>query len=236
MNAKLPEYESWLAILYKLGVPTWIPDSCLMFVFICILLSVFAICAGRNLSLDKPSKFQLFVEWIVSSLTNFVKGICPTETKIMTPILSSTFLLILCSNYIGNIPGFISPTKDIMVPATLAVLAFFFIQFMGIYRHGFGYFKHFVGEPVWLAPLNIPIHIVGELAKPISLSCRLYGNIYGEEMVVTVLMYLAISVMHAPWFPLQLPLQAFGLLTGFIQAFVFTMLVGVYVDQAVSHE
>ena len=235
-GAKLPEYESWLAFLYKFGVPEWIPDTCLLFVFVCLCLCIFAFFAGRNLSLRTPGKFQIFVEWVVTSLSNFVESICPSEKKILTPVLSSLFLFILCSNYLGNIPGFVSPTKSIMTTATLGGMAFIFFMFMGFYRQGFKYLMHYVGTPIWLFPINIPIHIIGDLAKPISLSCRLYGNIYGEEMVVTVLMFLAISVIKAPWFPLQLPLQCLGLLTGFIQAFVFTLLVGIYVNMAVSHE
>ena len=235
-SARLPEYKSWLAFLYKLGVPEWIPDTCLMFVFVILCLCIFAFFAGRNLSLRTPSKLQIFVEWMVQSLSGFVESICPTEKKILTPVLSALFLFILCSNYIGNIPGFISPTKTPLTTGTLAVMAFIFIEFMGFYRQGFRYLMHFVGEPIWLFPINIPIHIMGEIAKPISLCCRLYGNIYGEEMVVTVLIFLAIEVLKAPWLPLQLPLQFLGLLTGFIQAFVFTLLVGIYVSMAVSHE
>lgn len=236
MDAKLPEYTSWLSVLYKLGVPTWIPDTCLIYLFVIIGLCIFAIIGGRNLSLRNPSKFQIFVEWIVSALTNFSKSLVPSESKIMPPVVSALFLFILCSNYLGNVPGFVAPTKDVMVTGTLAIMAFIFIQFMGFYRQGFKYLMHFVGEPVWLFPINIPIHVIGEIARPISLACRLFGNIYGEEMVVTVLMYLAISVAKLPWLPLHLPLQAFGLLTGFIQAFVFTMLVGIYVAGAVEHE
>ena len=235
-GAKLPEYQSWLAVLYKLGVPEWIPDTCLLFIFVVLGLCIFAIIAGRNLSLRTPSKFQIFVEWLVDALNSFVAGVCPHERKIMTPVLSSLFLFILCSNYLGNVPGFVAPTKSPLTTGTLAVMAFLFIQFMGFYRNGIKYLMHFVGEPVWLFPINIPIHVIGEIAKPISLCCRLYGNIYGEEMVVTVLMFLAISVIKAPWFPLQLPLQVLGLLTGFIQAFVFTLLVGIYVSMATSHD
>ncbi len=235
-EARLPEYQSWLAFLYNLGVPRWIPDTCLLFVFVVLGLCIFAFFAGRNLSLRTPSKFQIFTEWIVKSLSDFIDSVCPQEKKILIPVLSALFLFILSSNYIGNIPGFIAPTKSPLTTGTLAVMAFIFIQFMGFYRQGFRYLMHFVGEPVWLAPINIPIHIMGEIAKPVSLCCRLYGNIYGEEMVVTVLIFLAISVLKMPWFPLQLPLQCLGLLTGFIQAFVFTLLVGIYVSMAVSHE
>ena len=236
MEARLPEYKSWLSFLYKLGVPHWIPDTVLVSLFVIILLMIFAFVASRNLSVRNPSKFQIFVEWIVNSLSNFIISICPSEKKLLVPVLGTTFLYILFSNYLGNIPGFIAPTKDILITATLAIMAFILIQVMGFLRQGIKYLMHFVGEPLWLAPINIPIHIVGEFARPISLACRLYGNIYGEEMVVTVLMFLAISVIKMPWFPLQLPMQIFGLLTGFIQAFVFTLLVGIYISMAVSHE
>jgi len=236
MEAHLPEYKSWLSFLYKIGIPHWIPDTVLVSLFVIVLLMIFAFFASRNLSVRNPSKFQIFVEWLVNSLSDFITSICPSEKKLLVPVLGTTFLYILFSNYLGNIPGFIAPTKDILITATLAVMAFILIQVMGFLRKGIKYLMHFVGEPLWLAPINIPIHIVGEFARPISLACRLYGNIYGEEMVVTVLMFLAISVIKMPWFPLQLPMQVFGLLTGFIQAFVFTLLVGIYISMAVSHE
>lgn len=236
MEAHLPEYKSWLSFLYKIGIPHWIPDTVLVSLFVIVLLMIFAFFASRNLSVRNPSKFQIFVEWLVNSLSGFITSICPSEKKLLVPVLGTTFLYILFSNYLGNIPGFIAPTKDILITATLAVMAFILIQVMGFLRKGIKYLMHFVGEPLWLAPINIPIHIVGEFARPISLACRLYGNIYGEEMVVTVLMFLAISVIKMPWFPLQLPMQVFGLLTGFIQAFVFTLLVGIYISMAVSHE
>ncbi|MBR4749197.1 MAG: F0F1 ATP synthase subunit A [Abditibacteriota bacterium] len=235
------EYGSWLSFLYKLGVPGWIPDSLLISFFIMLCLCIAAFCLTRNLRPRNPGKPQIALEYIMKALMGFVDNLCPSEKKILRPVLGTTFLLILFSNYIGIVPGFISPSSKVLFPVTMALMAFVFIQVMGFMRKGFGYLKHFVGEPVWLAPLNIPIHVIGEIARPISLSCRLYGNIYGEEMVICVLMYITLYVMGANIvplriIPLQLPMMLFGLFSGFIQAFIFTLLVGQYISMAVSHE
>ncbi|MBP5274975.1 MAG: F0F1 ATP synthase subunit A [Abditibacteriota bacterium] len=235
------EYGSWLSFLYKLGVPEWIPDSLLVSFFIMICLCAAAFFMTRNLKVRKPGTAQIALEYIMQALMGFVDNLCPSEKKILRPVLGTTFLMILISNYIGIVPGFISPSSKVLFPATLALMAFVLIQVMGFRRKGLGYLMHFVGQPVWLAPLNIPIHVVGELARPISLTCRLYGNIYGEEMVICVLMYITLFVMGANVMPLrviplQLPMMLFGLFSGFIQAFIFTLLVGQYISMAVSHE
>lgn len=232
------EFKSWLSVLYNLGIPKWIPDTFLISVFVMICLIIASVFLTRNLKVRNPGKGQILFEMSMKSLMGFIEGLCPSEKKVLTPILGTTFLVILFSNYIGIIPGFISPDSNMMLPVALAVMAFFFVQFMGFSRMGFKYLMHFVGEPLWLAPLNIPVHIVSEIARPISLSCRLYGNIYGEEMVISVLLFIAMKVVpnFLGWLPWQLPMVFFALFSGFIQAFIFTLLVGLYVDMAVHHE
>ncbi len=235
------EYKSWLSFLYKLGVPEWIPDTLLISFFIMLCLCITAFCMTRRLRTRNPGTGQIALEYVMQALINFVDNLCPSEKKLLRPILGTTFLVILFSNYIGIVPGFVSPSSSVVFPASLAVMAFILIQVMGFARKGLGYLKHFLGEPLWLAPLNIPIHIMGELARPISLTCRLFGNIYGEEMVICVLMYITINVMGAyvaplRIVPLHLPMVLFGLFSGFIQAFIFTLLVGQYISMAVAHE
>lgn len=234
-------YESWLSFLYQLGVPRWIPDVFLTSIFIMLCVIIGSALLTRNLKVRNPGRGQVFFEMLLGSLVGFIAGLCPSEKKILTPILGTTFIVILLCNYIGLVPGFVSATSNILLPATLALLAIIFVEFMGFSRKGLSYLKHFVGEPVWLAPLNIPVHIVGEIARPVSLSCRLYGNIYGEEMVISVILYITLNFIKDLWAPLQyipmqLPFVLYGLFSGFIQAFVFTLLVGLYVNMAVSHE
>jgi len=95
-----------------------------------------------------------------------------------------------------------------------------------------------VGEPIWLAPLNIPIHIIGELARPLSLSIRLFGNIFGEDMVIAKL--IAMAALALPWWlpiPFQFPMLLFALFTGFVQALVFLILASSYIGGAIEkHE
>ena len=234
----MTEFKSWFSIFYDIGIPKWIPETLLISIFVMICLIISSAFFTRNLKVRNPSKGQILFEMIMKSLVDFVSGLCPSEKKILVPILGTTFLVILFSNYIGIVPGFISSSSNIILPATLAVMAFFLVQFMGFSRLGFKYLKHFLGEPIWLAPLNIPVHIVSEIARPVSLSCRLYGNIYGEEMVIGVLLYIALNILpnFLHWVPLQLPMVFFALFSGFIQAFIFTLLVGLYVDMAISHE
>jgi len=96
-----------------------------------------------------------------------------------------------------------------------------------------------VGEPLWLAPLLIPIHIIGELARPLSLSLRLYGNIFGEETVIVILagfspVLLKIAGVPLVALPAQLPMVLFGMFTAFLQAMVFSMLVAIYIAVSIG--
>jgi F-type H+-transporting ATPase subunit a len=98
---------------------------------------------------------------------------------------------------------------------------------------------HFVGEPVWMAPLMFPLHIIGELVKPVSLALRLLGNVFGEEVVVAKLIGLALLAGAAfglpTFFPLQLPIMFLGLLFGFLQAVVFATLLAIYISILSTH-
>jgi F-type H+-transporting ATPase subunit a len=110
------------------------------------------------------------------------------------------------------------------------------VQYEGFRAHGAGYLKHFLGEPLWMAPLNVIIHVIGELAKPVSLTIRLFGNIFGEETVVSELTKLAVKIQHAIYIPIpiELVMVAFAIFGGFIQALIFTMLTAVYISLAVG--
>ena len=138
-------------------------------------------------------------------------------------------MLFRSANLLALIPGFLPPTATLKTTLALAVLVFVLTHVFGVREHGIKYFKHFMGPIWWLAPLMIPIEIVSHLARPVSLSMRLLGNIAADHAVV--LAFFAI-------FPLLLPVPflVMGVFVSVVQAVVFSLLTTVYIGTAVSHE
>jgi F-type H+-transporting ATPase subunit a len=197
-----------------------------------LILVVFLL--TRRLDLRRPSKTQAALELVVSSLNNMVTGLIGPQGPRFLPMIATLFIYILVLNLSGLIPLWKSPTSNLHVTLCLAVTAFLYVQYQGIRANGLGgYLKHFVGEPAWLAPLNIPIHIIGELARPVSLCFRLFGNIFGEDVVIAILILIGtMIVVPIPFQLFMLPLAAF---TSFLQAMVFTMLTCIYIAGFVAH-
>lgn len=224
-------HVTWIHWLYKIGlVPEWVPEYTTVGLLVSLLLCLTVILASRKLQKRNVGRFQAFLEFVVSSLDGFVHNIVGNESKTLTPIVGSFFIFILCSNVFGLIPGFLSPTANVNTTIALALIAFFVVQYYAITRAGIvGYVKHFWGDPWWLGPLMLPIHIIGELAKPLSLAIRLFGNIFGEDMVIAIIAFIVLSTMGPMLIPLQFPMMLFGIFTGFVQALVFSMLVSIYV-------
>lgn len=146
------------------------------------------------------------------------------------PLIATLGLFIFTSNMIGVIPGFESPTSNINITLTLAVIVFFYYNYEGIRKNGVvHYFAHFAGPVKLLAPLMFPIEIISHLSRIVSLSFRLFGSIRGDDMFLWVLLMLT------PWI---VPLAPFFLLTvmGVLQTFVFMILTFVYLAGAVAIE
>jgi F-type H+-transporting ATPase subunit a len=177
-----------------------------------------------------PGRFQMLVEYSLDGLLGYFSGIMGQEmARRYFPFLMTFFLVILFSNWSGLLPGagqftaFHPPTSTLSVTAGLAIVVFFLTQISGIREKGWRYFLRFF-QPI---PVMFPLEVISELVKPLSLSLRLYGNIFGEEMVVAVLLGLV------PFFA-PVPMQLLGLLFGFIQALVFTTLASIYISQATA--
>ncbi|MBI5869293.1 MAG: F0F1 ATP synthase subunit A [candidate division Zixibacteria bacterium] len=216
---------------------------------VAIIISIVAWAATRNRGL-LPGKLQNFLEMVVEGLDDFFAGILGPEGRKYTPFLGTLFIYIWCMNMFGLIPGMMSPTggpNGINTTIALAVCVFLYVQYAGLRKQGIkGYVDHLMGSPrdtvQWiLVPLNLPIHIIGELAKPLSLSLRLFGNITGEDVLLAAFVGLgvmAMSFMHSPvGIPLELPFIFLALLTGTIQALVFTLLSTVYFSMMLAtHE
>ena len=143
--------------------------------------------------------------------------------------MATIFLFILVSNLIGLIPGCFSPTANLNTTLALALCTFVLTHVIGIRYHGVKYIKHFCGPVWWLIPLMLPIELIGHLARIMSLSVRLFGNIFGKEMVLAILFGLA-GLYLAP-----LPIMFLGILVCFIQALVFMLLSIMYFVGAMEH-
>ncbi|KUK11106.1 MAG: ATP synthase subunit a [Clostridia bacterium 41_269] len=193
---------------------------------IMLVLTILSILATRNME-KIPKGIQNALEMVVEMLLNFFSGIIGYEkARMFLPFLGTMFLFILISNYsglipgAGHVPGLAAPTSTWSVTAGLAITVFFATHIFGVKAHGIGYLKKFL-QPVFMLPLNIIEHFV----RPLSLSLRLYGNIFGEEMVIATLLGLI------PYF-VPLPVMLLSVLFGLIQAIVFTLLSSIYFYEA----
>lgn len=175
-----------------------------------------------------PTKGQNFLEMIVEGLENFMVDITGPEGRAFFPFICTIFLYVLVCNLLGLIPGFVSPTANINTTLSLALLTFVLTHAIGVKFHGAEYLKHFLGPVMFLAPLMIIIESIGHLARIMSLSIRLFGNIMGKEKILGILFGLA-GLYFAP-----LPILFLGLLVSFIQALVFMLLSIVYFTGAME--
>lgn len=189
--------------------------------------------------MKKPQGMQLFAEAVVGGLEGFVVGILGRKGRKYTPLIGTLFIYILVMNLNGIVPIFgHSPTSSLNITLSLAIFVFLTVQIHGIRELGvLGYIKHFADLPErptavqWaLVPLMFPLHIIGELAKPVSLSLRLFGNITGEDALI------AIFVMLVAYVPLQLFMYPIVLIGSTIQALVFASLSTVYILMMSPHE
>jgi len=194
-----------------------------------------------------PGSFQNGAEMLVEKLYDFVGGILgPSQGRRFFPLLGSLFVYIFAMNLFGLLPLMDSPTSNLNVTFALGLTVFVYVQYIGVRSLGIvGYVDHMLGNPRtvtgWiLAPLMLPIHVLGELAKPISLSCRLFGNIFGEDMLLVGFATLGIGMLSFTHLPVGIPLHAIffplALLTSALQAFVFTVLSTIYILLMLPHE
>ncbi|MFH0777181.1 MAG: F0F1 ATP synthase subunit A [Candidatus Eisenbacteria bacterium] len=212
---------------------------------ITVILGVLSYCASRKPQLV-PRGLQNVLEMAVESLSNFVCGILGKQGRDYVPFLGTLFIYILCMNVFGLIPGMKSPSSSINTTVALAVTVFVYVQYTGIRKLGIlGYLDHFAGQPrdavgIALVPLMFPLHIISELAKPLSLSLRLFGNILGEDVLIAVFVGLGVGMLgflHLPvGVPLQFPFIFLAILTSTVQALVFASLSTIYFLMMFPHE
>jgi F-type H+-transporting ATPase subunit a len=194
-----------------------------------IIIVLFAIVRSR-LSADKPGSLQMTFEAVYDFVSGQARDAIDHDSAKYAPFLGSLFIFILFMNLIGIIPGLESPTMTPAVPAGLAVTVFFYYHWMGFRAQGVGrYLAHFAGPMPLLAPLMVPIELISHLARPLSLTIRLFANMFaGEKVTMT---FLSLTLIVAP--AIFMGLHVF---VAFLQAFIFMLLTTIYVSGAVAHE
>ena len=202
---------------------------------IIVVLTLLSWLATRRLK-DVPGPLQTVAEMAVGSLRNFFEGTLGKEySRKYFPILGTFFVFIVVCNYsgilpgAGHLPGFAVPTACLSVTAGLGVIAFFTTHTIGIRERGLRPYLASFAKPLILVILMLPLNILEQFIRPMSLALRLYGNMYGEENVTEQLYEI---------FPIGAPLimNVLSLIFCLLQAIVFTMLLSIYISEAVEGE
>ncbi len=193
-----------------------------------ILLIVFGYMPVKAMSMV-PGKVQNLLEVIISSIEEFMVTVTGEEGRWLLPLAATIFIYILGCNLIGLIPGFYPPTASLNTTLSCAVVVVVFTHIIGLLYHGPSYIKHFLGPVWWMIPIMLPIEVIGHVARILSLSFRLFGNMMGHELVLGILFSLA-GAFFAP-----LPIMALGVFVAFVQAFVFFLLSIMYFTGSMEH-
>jgi F-type H+-transporting ATPase subunit a len=212
-----------------------IPDHVVMCFLIVLFVTALCLFAKSQFRIENPSTLQIVLEDMVGGLRSLlVENIGPKGPKFL-PLIGAVGLFIFVANMLGKIPGFMSPTANINTTAGCAITVWVYYHWQGIRAQGIlRYLMHFAvmpGAPLWTAPLVLIIEIISHASRVLSLSLRLFGNIFGEEAVVAIL--ASIYPFVTP-----LPMMVLGVITGSLQAFIFVMLTIIYLAAAVhtDHE
>ena len=177
-----------------------------------------------------PGKGQNFWELLIGGLEDFIaENMGRDRARMLFPFLATFFLYIVVANMIGLIPGFMSPTSNLNITLGMTIMVWIVHHILGIRYHGFGYIKHFMGPMKPLIPFMLIIELISNFARLMSLSMRLFGNIFAKETLLGVL-FLGGGAYFAP-----LPILILGVLVSLIQALVFTLLAVLYCSQAMEH-
>ncbi|HEY6766298.1 MAG TPA: F0F1 ATP synthase subunit A [Candidatus Sulfotelmatobacter sp.] len=206
-----------------------IPNSLAMEVLVFLFLIALFLMVRSQLSVDRPGGLQHMFEGVEGFIQGQSNEIIGHHSEGYTAFLAALGFFILFCNLIGVIPGFESPTAVPVVPLGCALCAFFYYQAQGFKHAGIGYLKHFAGPMLALAPLMIPIEIISHLARVLSLTIRLFANMFAGDMVTLVFFSLV---------PVGIPIAFLGLHIGvsLLQTYIFVLLTTVYLQGAVSDE
>ncbi len=207
-----------------------ISNTVAMELLVFLLLLTYFVAIRLTLSVETPGPVQHIAEMTHEFVTNTGEQIIGHGYERFTNYLTVLLLYILICNLIGLLmPWFESPTENIFAPLGFAIVTFLYYQYHGVRANGFGYIKQFLGPVWWLTPLLFPIEVISHLARMMSLSVRLYANIFAGDLLILASFSLI---------PVGIPVLFIGLhfAVDIIQAYVFFLLATIYLSMAVSHE
>jgi F-type H+-transporting ATPase subunit a len=227
----------WAVMLRAAGkdVPAGalIPDYIAMLIVIAIALTALSLVVRSRLSVENPGSLQVALEDFITAFQGLLADFVGPKGPTYLPLVVSIFVVIWLSNLSGLVPGLMAPTSNLNVTLGCAITVWTYYHFQGFKEQGvLAYLKHFAvppGSPVIMAPLMLIIELIGHAARVLSLSLRLFGNIFGEELVIIILASLVPFIV-------PLPMMFLGLLTGTLQALIFAILTMVYLGGAVAVE
>jgi F-type H+-transporting ATPase subunit a len=233
-----------------------IPQHVVMGMVVLLIGTLLALFLRSRLSVGKPGATQQVAEMLLTNpLGVGIRDLLDENTGHHAvhyiALVGTISIFILLSNLLGVFPFFASPTGNVSVPLACAILTFLYFNWQGIRHHGIGgYLKHFAGPVWWLSPLIFPVEIISTTARLLSLTVRLWANIFASDMIYTIFLSLLAGPALWGWtkspvlgvilgiFPAVLPLAFVGLhiFVSIIQAYVFTILPSVYIGIATAEE
>ncbi|MBI4485079.1 MAG: F0F1 ATP synthase subunit A [Acidobacteria bacterium] len=226
------------AMLRALGRPVEdsahvIDNYLVMAALIVIGWTALCLIVRRSLSVESPGRLQILIEDGLRAVQGMMHDYVGHKAARYLPIVVAMFAFILTGNLMGLVPGLMAPTSNINVTLGCALTVAVYYHVQGVKEQGIGhYLKHFAappGAPLFLAPIMLPIEVISHLSRVLSLSLRLFGNIFGEELVILILF----SIIP---FLVPLPMMFLGLVTALLQAFIFVLLTTIYLGGAVATE
>ncbi len=233
--------------LHQFELQRWVPISiggldlsiskAVVFMWVVITVAaVLMLMAGSSRKLV-PGKLQSLAEMMVDFIRSMIMETMGKEGMRFFPFVATLFVFILFSNYIGLIPGAYTVTSQIIVTAAFSFLVYGISLIVGFSLHGVKFLGILIppGTPGWLVPLMIPIEIISQIARPISLAVRLFANMTAGHVMLAVLFGLTISGgLLIGWLPFVFTVAIYLLEFGiaFIQAYIFTILTCVYLGDA----
>lgn len=170
-------------------------------------------------TLTARNALEIFVEWFVG----FAEGVLGPKARQFVPIYGTFFLFILLANLSGLIPGFLPPTSNFNIAFALGISSFLLYNYLGFAEKGVGYFKHFLGPIPWMVFLMLPLELIDNFVRPASLALRLFGNMTGDHVVLSI--FTDLTKIGIP-----VVFLALGTFVSMVQAFVFTILSMVYLS------
>lgn len=244
LDAEVPEIPNVISLLHKFFADSsfisflyyWetLVYSILTASFITLLFYL-----GSQNSKLIPAGLQNFLEWIVENLRKFVLDILGPKGEKYVPFLGTLFIYILVMNWLVLIPLLKPPTSNFNITVALALCVFALVQYLNIKNFGvLGFLYHLAGSPKdtmgWLlVPLMFPIEVLTQFTRPVTLALRLFGNVVGEDILIGAFALFGVNMVmpyvHSVGIPLQIPFMFLAILTGLMQAMVFTLLSTIYI-------